>query len=112
MGNSDWSFRRVLHGLRLADAWVFWPALAMVLWGELSPAPLLPEENDKLLHFIAYFGLSWLGLAACRSRRNAFFAGLFLAIVGGLVEVAQGYIGRDMSLYDELTNIEIGRAHV
>ena len=26
-------------------------------------------------------------------------------IVGGLVEVAQGYIGRDMSLYDELTNI-------
>jgi hypothetical protein len=59
-----------LPWVRRAGAWLFWPALAVVAWGELTPhPPALPGPLlwDKAQHFTAYFGLSllatWLGAA-------------------------------------------------
>ena len=46
---------------QLISRWLFWPALAVVAWGELTPRPpALPGPVgmwDKLDHFTAYFGL-------------------------------------------------------
>ena len=91
---------------RLSAMWLFWPAVAVVVWGELfATASETPHVWDKLLHFTAYFGLSGLALVALVGRtRRTLLAALGLVLLGGALEVVQGMIGRDMSLYDELAN--------
>ena len=101
--------RPLLHGLRLADRILFVPALLLVIWGELTgnqPAFLdfLQDANDKLLHFIAYFGLAAMAAAALKSRRAVVLAGFALIALGAVLEIVQGFTGRDMSLFDELAN--------
>jgi VanZ family protein len=96
-----------LHAARMADSILFYPALLLVVWGELSPRPseVIEGANDKLLHFIAYFGLAAMAAMAVRRRRAAIFAALGLIVLGGVLEIIQGFGGRDMSLYDEFANI-------
>jgi VanZ family protein len=68
-----------LPWMRRAGAWLFWPALAVVAWGELTPhAPPLPGplQWDKAEHFTAYLGLALLAL-------------------GGALEIIQNMVGRD-----------------
>jgi len=99
--------RSLLHALRIADAILFYPALLLVIWGELSgrPPPLLLQgSNDKLLHFIAYFGLTAMSAAGFKTRRPVIFACLGVIFLGGVLEIVQGFIGRDMSIYDEIAN--------
>jgi VanZ family protein len=84
---------------------LFWPALAWVIWGELTPSPELEQHFwDKGLHFLAYFGLAGLATVALNARRMAIFAPVGLIAVGGALEIVQGMVGRDCSLYDELAN--------
>ena len=98
--------RPFLHMARIVDAIFFYPALLLVIWGELTPLPQpeLEGVTDKTLHFIAYFGLSAMAAAALKSRRAAVRAGLGLIVLGGVLEIVQGFTGRDMSLYDEVAN--------
>ena len=98
--------RLFLHAVRVAHAVLFYPALLVVIWGELMPQPQpeLAGQSDKVLHFIAYFGLSWLAAAALRDRATAMRAGLALILLGGVLEILQGLVGRDMSVYDEIAN--------
>lgn len=98
--------RSWLHAARLADIVLFYPALLLVIWGELTPqpTPVIEGQNDKLLHFIDYFGLAAMASLAVRKRKGAIFAGIGLIVLGGALEIVQGFIGRDMSLYDELAN--------
>ncbi len=51
-----------LPWVRRAGLWLFWPALAVVVWGELTPHPpsVVNHFWDKSQHFIAYFGLALL----------------------------------------------------
>ena len=87
--------------------YLFWPAVLLVAWGELTPHPpnLEAEVWDKSLHFIAYFWLAGLATVALGARRPALWAVLSLAILGGVLEILQGFTGRDPSLYDEIANI-------
>jgi len=87
--------------------YLFWPAVLLVAWGELTPHPpnLEVEVWDKALHFMAYFGLAGLATVALEARRLALWAVLSLAILGGVLEILQGFTGRDPSLYDEMANI-------
>ncbi len=87
--------------------YLFWPAVLLVAWGELNPQPPNLEAMvwDKALHFIAYFGLAGLATVALDARRPAVWAVLSLAILGGALEILQGFTGRDPSFYDELANI-------
>jgi VanZ family protein len=96
-----------LHAARMADSILFYPALLLVVWGELSPRPseVIEGANDKLLHFIAYSGLAAMAAMAVRRRKAAIFAALGLIVLGGVLEIIQGFGGRDMSLYDEFANI-------
>ena len=53
--------------------YLFWPAVLLVAWGELTPHPpnLEVEVWDKTLHFMAYFGLAGLATVALGARRPA-----------------------------------------
>jgi VanZ family protein len=95
----------LLHAARVADAVLFWPALAFVLWGQLQPeAAAAFEINDKLLHFAAYLVLGAMAAGAVTQRRQTAWAVLGLILVGAAIEVLQGYVGRDTSLLDGIAN--------
>lgn len=85
---------------------LFWPALAVVVWGQLRHEALsIERENfDKVLHFIAYFGLAGLATLAFETRKITKWAVLALVLFGGVMELIQGVVGRDMSALDELAN--------
>jgi len=91
---------------QILAVYLFWPAVAVVVWGELtpSPPPMVQLFWDKLLHFIAYFGLSGIATMALGARKRAFWAVLALIALGGALEIIQGFTGRDASFYDELAN--------
>ncbi|HEX4533727.1 MAG TPA: hypothetical protein VH000_05810 [Rhizomicrobium sp.] len=81
------------------------PALAVVIWGELAATGGPPLGLwDKLLHFIAYFGLAGMSLVALRPGRWALWTTAALIAMGGMLEIIQGMIGRDASWGDELAN--------
>ncbi|HEY0282270.1 MAG TPA: VanZ family protein [Rhizomicrobium sp.] len=86
--------------------YLFWPAVLLVAWSELTPQPphLETEIWDKALHFIAYFSLAGLATVALDARRPALWAVLSLVILGGVLEILQGFTGRDPSLTDEIAN--------
>lgn len=90
---------------RRACVWLFWPALAVVIWGELSPHPphLEVSTSDKLLHFLAYFGLSAIAVVALRGRRLVLII-LCMAALGGMLEILQHFTGRDAEWLDEAAN--------
>jgi VanZ family protein len=87
--------------LVIAARWLFWPALALIVWGELTPGVGLPIW-DKAQHFLAYFGLAGLATTALRGR--SFWAMLALIALGGALEILQGYTGRDPDIHDEIAN--------
>ena len=86
--------------------YLFWPAIVLVAWGELTPNPpsLEAEFWDKALHFIAYFGLAGLATVALDARKAAIWAVMGLVVLGGALEILQGFTGRDPSIYDEAAN--------
>ena len=85
---------------------LFWPALALIVWGELTPHPpdVLSGTSDKLLHFTAYFVLAALAALALRTRRAVLFAVLGLVAFGGVLEILQSFTGRDAEWLDEAAN--------
>ena len=95
---------------RLSAIWLFWPAVAVVAWGELSPnGGSVFHVWDKALHFTAYFGLAGIAFVAlwasrARSWNAVLWPALGLVLLGGALEIIQGYVGRDMSFWDEVAN--------
>jgi VanZ family protein len=86
---------------------VFLPAMAVVSWGELSTTAAAAEADfwDKGLHFIAYFGLAGILCVALKGDRRALTATLLVALFGGVLEILQGFVGRDPDIFDEIANI-------
>ena len=95
-----------LPRVRRAGAWLFWPALAVVAWGELTPHP--PKAAallwDKAEHFIAYFGLTLLASLAWGLRRSLIWVFLGLVALGGAMEIIQSFVGRDAEWDDFFAN--------
>ena len=95
---------------RLSAVWLFWPALAVVIWGELAPGGGISLHIwDKALHFTAYFGLAgiaFVALWATRATRwrKVLWPAIGLMVLGAVLEIVQGYVGRDMSIWDEVAN--------
>ncbi len=98
---------RFLSVSRKAVRWLFLPALALIIWGELTPNPLpegVEETSDKLLHFTAYFVLGGMAWSVFREGRRGALAVFIIIVMGGVLEVLQGMVGRDMSFWDEVAN--------
>lgn len=96
--------KRLTELSRTAALILFWPAVALVVWGEMRPPSENPQVWDKLLHFTAYFGLSGIAYLALGGGRRALWAALGLIVLGGALEIVQGMTGRDMSAWDEVAN--------
>jgi VanZ family protein len=91
--------------IKAAAWWFFWPAVAVIAWGELKPNS--GEEGiiwDKALHFTAYFGLAWLGTLAWGRRVRPLLILAVVLALGGILEILQGMVGRDGEWGDMLAN--------
>ena len=111
MNPKEW----LLKWAAAAALYLFWPAVLVVTWGELAPHP--PEWTlhfwDKSLHFTAYFGLAAMATLVVGNGRRLLFALLALAAFGGLLEILQGFTGRDPDIHDEIANgIGVGAGYL
>jgi VanZ family protein len=101
-----WS-KALLRWTGLAALYLFWPGVALIAWGELTPHP--PDFTqflwDKLLHFTAYFGLAAMATVILGVNRRTALALVGLVVLGGVLEVLQGFTGRDPEVLDEIANI-------
>src|SRR5215472_12399786 len=90
----------------MAALYLFWPAVALIAWGELTPHPPAFTEHfwDKSLHFTAYFGLASMATVVLGIRRRTAWAILGLIALGGVLEILQGFTGRDPDIFDEVAN--------
>jgi VanZ family protein len=95
-----------LPWVRRAGAWLFWPALAVVVWGELTPHPPRAAALlwDKAEHFIAYFGLTLLASLAWGLRRSLVWVFAGMVALGGALEIIQSFVGRDAEWGDFFAN--------
>jgi VanZ family protein len=91
---------------RRAGALLFWPAVAVVVWGELTPHPpgIAALLWDKAEHFIAYFGLSLLASLAWGLRRSLILVFAAIIALGGALEIIQSFVGRDAEWDDFFAN--------
>lgn len=94
---------RILRSLVRLSVVLLLPALALVVWGELVPGGGIPGVWDKLQHFTAYLGLSGMATLAA-GRKHALWTALALVFMGGVLEIVQGFVGRDASFWDEFAN--------
>ena len=85
-------------GLRLLLAL----ALLLIGWQAVTPSPLGPPGvNDKLLHALVFVGLAFLAEGGWPERPFGWRSFAWLALYGGVLEVAQYFApGRDASLAD------------
>lgn len=91
--------------LKRAAFWLLWPALAVVMYGQLEPAEELPDLGwDKLLHFTAYFGLALLATLAWGRRVQVFMICILVVVLGGVMELLQLLVGRDAEWGDLVAN--------
>ncbi|MCG8584484.1 MAG: VanZ family protein [Pirellulales bacterium] len=83
---------------------------ALALGTHLPPASVsFVTVNDKVCHFVAYFGLGaivWFALAARRrvSTRAAWLIWAVVAVCGVIDESTQPWFGRSFELYDLLAD--------
>jgi VanZ family protein len=92
---------------RTLSLWLFWPGVALIAWGELTPHP--PDLHgilgwDKAEHFIAYFGLSAMATLVLGLRPRLAPAILGVILLSGALEILQAFTGRDAEILDFVAN--------
>ena len=98
---------KLLKLLQNLSFWLFWPGVAVIIWGELTPHP--PDLSsvlawDKAQHFIAYFGLAAMATMVLGLNRRLAWAILAVILLGGSLEILQGFTGRDPDILDFVAN--------
>lgn len=87
---------------------LFLLALLIILFGSLSSGGSMPAINnvDKVLHLLAYGGLSWLAIPSF-SKTNVWKVFCILVFFGIGIEIAQSQMsfGRQGSLLDIYANV-------
>ena len=92
---------------RLLSLWLFWPGVAVIAWGELTPDP--PQLSgllgwDKADHFIAYFGLAAMASLTIGLKPRLKWAILGVIFLSGALEILQAFAGRDAEVLDFVAN--------
>lgn len=103
---------RIHPKARTAIWCTYWIAIFVLMHRPLGDMGKPPFPGaDKVVHFVLYFGLTWIG--AWRLRANLaghslptllFWAGIYVAY-GGIDEWLQSYVGRTMSLFDWFADV-------
>jgi VanZ family protein len=96
-----------LKFLRLLSLWLFWPGVALIVWGELTPNPPHLEGLfgwDKVDHFVAYFGLAAMASMITGPKPRLIAILLGIAAFSGLLELVQFFTGRDAEFLDFVAN--------
>lgn len=79
-------------------------------WVGVATLSLLPlavpgyHGSDKVLHALGYAGMAAGAVTFCRDPVRLALLALLATAVGGAVEIAQGYVGRDASVLDAVAN--------
>jgi len=86
---------------------LFFAALIVVVAATVAPAPVYPfvwTIHDKILHFVAYFGLGLIGGIGWPERRSALLVSM--PLFGMALECIQGLmiVGRSFDWLDGLAN--------
>jgi len=96
---------RLRTDIKRAAFWLFWPAIAVVVWGQLRPVSELPNLGwDKLLHFTAYFGLALLATLAWGRRLQIPLLLTGVVVLSGIMEILQLLVGRSADWADMVAN--------
>jgi len=98
---------RLIAWLRILSFWLFWPGLALIIWGELTPQPTKFGPifgRDKLENFTAYFGLASMATRVIGLKPKLPPTILDIILLGGLLELVQGLTGRDADIWDFVAN--------
>ena len=85
----------------------FWAAVTATCLFSLTPVqPETIAPNAKLVHFVAFFGLTLLAGLAWRWQRLAVVS-LALAVMGGAIEIIQAMplVGRNGDIFDWIIDI-------
>jgi VanZ family protein len=93
--------------VRVLSTWLFWPGVLLITWGELTPRPPQlsgPFGWDKVDHFTAYFGLAAMATMVVGIRSRLVWAIAGVILFGGILEILQGFTGRDPDVMDFLAN--------
>jgi VanZ family protein len=98
---------KLLRISQFLSVWLFWPGLVLVAWGELTPHP--PDLGqvlgwDKAEHFIAYFGLAGMATMVLGMGPRLARAIFAIILISGVLEILQGYTGRDPEILDFVVN--------
>jgi VanZ family protein len=98
---------RLVKFIYALSLWLFWPGVALIVWGELTPHP--PDLSsilgwDKFQHFIAYFGLASMATVVIGLRPRLALAILGVIFLGGVLEIIQAFTGRDPEVLDFVAN--------
>ena len=103
---AEWKEHLVKY-LRVLSLWLFWPGVALIAWGELTPSPPHlggPLSWDKADHFIAYFGLASMATLVLGLRPRLAWAILGVILLSGALEILQAFTGRDAEVLDFVAN--------
>ncbi|MDB5441600.1 MAG: hypothetical protein JWM33_4027 [Caulobacteraceae bacterium] len=87
---------RLAARLSLGFGLILLAVLMLGPFGGLEKRILL---GDKQAHFLAFYGLTALSFVAVPNRRRADLC-LIILVLGAVLEVVQGMVGRDMDLAD------------
>ena len=98
---------KLLRFSQFLSHWLFWPGVVLITWGELTPNP--PDLGgifvwDKMEHFTAYFGLASMATLVMGLKPRLAWAFLGIILFGGVLEILQGYTGRDPDILDFTAN--------
>lgn len=85
----------------------FFGCAILIGYGSLAPSGGdIIHIWDKLQHFGAYWLLTLLGMLGwARVRHASLMVPIAVIVYGGLIEIVQHFVGRDMSLADFITDI-------
>lgn len=98
--------QKTISILRRLALVLFWPGVALIVWGELTPNPPSELQHvwDKAEHFTAYFGLAAMVTLVLGFSRRLYWALPGVLVLAGALEILQAYTGRDPEWSDMLAN--------